>query len=128
MPTYRAAVVGLTGIGAKALDEDPSAPLAQPMPGSHVAAYAVRPDTEVAAVCDLDPARLDDFRSTWGARLPNARCYADGRAMLAEEQIDILSICTSDHQHADLVEQACAAGVRAIFCEKPIATTLEDAD
>ncbi len=35
---------------------------------------------------------------------------------------------TPDHLHRDVVEVAIANGARGIFCEKPIATTLEDAD
>ena len=48
--------------------------------------------------------------------------------MLAKEQPDLLSVATSDHRHAQIVVDAVEAGVRGIFCEKPIATTLADAD
>ena len=48
--------------------------------------------------------------------------------MLARERIDLLSVVTSDHRHAQIVIDAVDAGVRAIFCEKPIATTLADTD
>lgn len=48
--------------------------------------------------------------------------------MLAQEELDILSVATSDHRHADIVVDAVAAGVAGIFCEKPIATSLYDAD
>ncbi|MEZ4624346.1 MAG: Gfo/Idh/MocA family oxidoreductase [Thermomicrobiales bacterium] len=48
--------------------------------------------------------------------------------MLANEEIDLLSIVTPDHLHADSFVAACEAGVKGIYCEKPISTTLEDAD
>jgi predicted dehydrogenase len=48
--------------------------------------------------------------------------------MLADQEIDCLSVVTSDDRHADIVIQAAEAGVRGIFCEKPIATTLAEAD
>ena len=48
--------------------------------------------------------------------------------MLARENIDILSIATSDHSHADLASLAIKAGVPMIFCEKPMTTRLQDAD
>jgi predicted dehydrogenase len=126
--TYRAAVIGLTGIGMS-----PASPLEDPvfgleMPHSHVAAYAASPRTSVVAVCDLVPALLGRFRETWGAIFPEARTYTDYREMLAKEEVDLLSVVTSDHRHAQMVVDGVEAGVKGIFCEKPIATTLADAD
>ncbi|HEX5416444.1 MAG TPA: Gfo/Idh/MocA family oxidoreductase [Chloroflexota bacterium] len=128
MANYRAAVVGLTGIGMT-----PARPASDPvlglvMPHSHVSAYATVPNTTVVAVCDLVPALLDKFRADWGPVLPEARTYTDYRELLAKEQVDLLSIVTSDHRHAQIAVDAVAAGVKGIFCEKPIATTLADAD
>jgi predicted dehydrogenase len=54
--------------------------------------------------------------------------YTDLDDMLEGESIDLLSIATPDHLHADAFVAACNAGVRGIFCEKPIATTLADVD
>ena len=48
--------------------------------------------------------------------------------MLARERLDILTVATSDHRHADITVDGANAGVKGIFCEKPLATTLEDAD
>lgn len=64
----------------------------------------------------------------WGHVWSPIATYADYREMLAKESLDILSVVTSDHRHADIVVEAAEAGVRGIFCEKPIATSLEDAD
>ena len=102
--------------------------LGEIMPHSHVGAYAAVPSTEVVAVCDLAPARLEEFRRSWSARFPQARCYTDYREMLARERVDLLSVVTSDDRHAQIVVDAVEAGVRGILCEKPIATTLADAD
>ena len=128
MATYRAAIIGLTGIGA-----EPARPAALPSLGelmahSHVGAYAAVPATEVVAVCDLLPERIAEFRQSWGDTFPRARGYADYREMLAGERIDLLSVVTPDHRHAQIVVDAVEAGVRGVFCEKPIATTLADAD
>jgi predicted dehydrogenase len=98
------------------------------VPHSHAGAYAAVPSTEVVAVCDLLPERVEQFRQSWGATFPDARGYADYREMLARERIDLLSVVTPDDRHAQIVVDAVEAGVRAIFCEKPIATTLADAD
>jgi predicted dehydrogenase len=47
--------------------------------------------------------------------------------MLAEEKLDVVSICTWPHLHAPMVITAAEAGVAAIHCEKPMATTFGDA-
>jgi predicted dehydrogenase len=128
MQTYRAAVVGLTGISTQAAPAAPDPVLGTVVPHSHVASYASVPATELVAVCDLVPDLLDGFQRQWGERFPNAKPYTDYRAMLAEQKIDLLSVVTSDHRHAEIVIDGVAAGVRGIFCEKPLATTLADAD
>ena len=48
--------------------------------------------------------------------------------MLAAENLDVVTVATSDHRHADLVVDAANAGVKGIFCEKPMATSVADAD
>jgi predicted dehydrogenase len=126
--TYRAAIVGLTGIGAEAARPAALPALGEIMAHSHVGAYAAVPSTEVVAVCDLLPERIEGFRQSWGATFPDARGYADYREMLARERIDLLSVVTPDHRHAQIVVDAAEAGVKGILCEKPIATTLADAD
>lgn len=128
MATYRAAVVGLSGIAASPRQAAPDPALGVAMPHSHVAAYATVPSTEVVAVCDLLPEMLDRFEREWGGELPQVRPYTDYKTMLQDERIDLLSVATPDHRHAQIVVDAVEAGVRGIFCEKPIATTLADAD
>jgi predicted dehydrogenase len=48
--------------------------------------------------------------------------------MLAQEQLDIVSICTWPPLHAEMAIAAAAAGVRGIICEKPMAVNLQEAD
>lgn len=128
MPTYRAAIVGLTGIAASLPPKAPDPVLGTETPHSHAGGYASVPDTEVVAVCDLVPSLLDDFNERWGETFPKAKGYTDYRAMLAEQDIDLLSVVTSDHRHTQIVLDGVEAGVKGIYCEKPIATTLADAD
>ena len=52
--------------------------------------------------------------------------YHDYHAMLAQENLDIVSVCTWPHLHAEMAIAAAEAGVKVIFCEKPIATTWAD--
>jgi predicted dehydrogenase len=128
MKTYRAAVVGLGGIGTGAPPQrQPFPTLGTAWPHSHVAAYHAYPRTGVVAVCDLQEAVLEKFRAVWGAALPAVETYADYREMLAQEEVEVLSVVTSDHRHAQIVLDAAEAGVKAILCEKPLATTIAEA-
>ena len=57
----------------------------------------------------------------------DAAVYTDFRIMLAEQRPELVSICTWPHLHAELTVAAAEAGVKAIHCEKPMATTWGDA-
>lgn len=128
MPIYKAVIVGLTGIGARRPAEPAGLPVYGAMPRSHAAAYHRHPQTEVVAVCDIRTEALDAFQREWADVWPNVRLYTDYRAMLAQEKPNLVSVCTPDHLHADITIAAATSGAKAILCEKPIATTLADAD
>ncbi|MAG37000.1 MAG: hypothetical protein CL878_12260 [Dehalococcoidia bacterium] len=129
MTNYRAGIVGLGGIGAGPLAAQPVHPaLGIRWPHPHAGAYAVQSNVEVVAVCDLVPELLDQFRTTWHDTWPDVTTYTDYREMLDDEQLDLLSVVTSDHRHAQISIDAAERGVRGIFCEKPIATTMAEAD
>lgn len=127
MTSYRVGIVGLTGIATAPSSSEPPF-FGGVHPHSHVACYANHPGTEVVAVCDLVPALFDNFDRLWGGRWPNVARYTDYREMLERERLDLLSVVTPDHRHAEVVFAAIPAGVKGIYCEKPIATTLADAD
>jgi predicted dehydrogenase len=78
-------------------------------------------DAAVVATCDLDRGRAQSFARAHGADLVTT----DPADVIAA--VDAVWICTPTSSHRSLVEQAAAAGV-AIFCEKPLATTLADAE
>jgi predicted dehydrogenase len=80
---------------------------------------------EVAAVADPAPGRAELVGSLFG--LTGDDCLSDYRELLAREDIDAVSIGTPPATHREIVEAVAAAGKHAI-CEKPLATTLADAD
>lgn len=82
----------------------------------------------LVAGCDLSQQRLEEFKDRCKEHWPHLACYTSHQEMLAEEALDILTVATSDHLHADIVVDAAEAGVKGIFCEKPLATNLADAD
>ncbi len=116
--SYRAAVIGCGRIGC-GFDDDPR----RTTVGTHAGAYRRVPGVELVALADTDPAKLERY----GAKFGVTGRYADHRALLAQERPDIVSICTWADSHRAIVEDAVAARVRAIFCEKPIADTLDAA-
>jgi predicted dehydrogenase len=127
LKALRAAIIGLADIAVAPVDPAPHPVLGIRAPYNHAAAYAQVPATEIVAVCDIAPAMLERFKAQFGRRWPEAKAYSDYRAMLASEKLDMVSICTPDHLHADMVVAACEAGVKGIICEKPLATTIRDA-
>ncbi len=111
MATYRVGVIGCSGIGVQ-----------------HASGLLGLGNATLAAACDLEESTLAEFRDRWQSEWPGLNTYSDHREMLAGEDLDIVTVATSDHRHADLVVDAANAGVRGIFCEKPLATNLADAD
>lgn len=90
----------------------------------HARAYQLDPRTEVVAVAEKDPGVLDLFRRRFGLE----RGYTDHREMLANERIDIAAPILPSTVIPDVVQAAVEAGVKGIFCEKPMCVTLEEAD
>jgi predicted dehydrogenase len=127
LTSYRVGVVGLSGIASAPAPQAPTF-FGSAHPHSHIACYANHPQTEVVAVCDLVSELFDNFQRQWGCTWPHVKRYTDYREMLANEHLDIVSVATPDHRHAEVIFAAVPAGVKGIYCEKPMATTLADAD
>lgn len=91
---------------------------------AHAAAYAALSDRiELVAVADLDAVRAAEFADLTGA----ARTYDDVAHLLAEEQLDLVSICTPPQTHCVLAVAAVHAGVIPLV-EKPTALSLREMD
>src|SRR5262249_41181816 len=72
----------------------------------------------------LLPERREQARQELGG----IACYPDHLAMLEAADLDVLTIATTGEFHAQIVRDATARGVRGIYCEKPMACSLADAD
>ena len=92
---------------------------------SHMASYLKMPDVEVVAGADLVPGKAEEFFKVFG--IENARCYnSDVEMLAAEKDLDGVSICTYNCQHAPCAIHALEAGVNVLL-EKPFTVTLEEA-
>lgn len=89
----------------------------------HARGYEAAPDCRIIALADLSEVNARAFQEEHGGDT----IYSDYRAMLANERLDIVSICTWPQLHAEMVIAAAEAGVRAIHCEKPMAPTMGEA-
>jgi len=81
------------------------------------------PDARVAAISDI----VAEAAESCAARLGIPRAPADHRAIMEDETIDAVVICSSTNTHAQMIEEAAAAG-KHIFCEKPIDFSLARID
>ena len=92
---------------------------------AHVETYKYMEDVEIVALADLVPGKAAAFAKTYG--LENARIYESDEAMLeAEKDLDAVSICTYNCQHAPCAIRALKAGVH-VMLEKPFTVTLDEA-
>ncbi len=123
-----AAIVGLSWIGADPAFAGSDAVLGTAVPYSHASAYAATPEVTRIVGCDTSAEARAAFEREWSGRYPGLRTYADASEMIADARPDILSVVTPDHLHARFAIEAMDAGVPRIFCEKPLAVTLDDAD
>ena len=115
--TFRAAVIGCGKIGSVFADD----PLLAGDVYTHAEAYVRSPATELVAVCDRDA----DVAQRCGERW-NVASFTDVAETLYSADPDIVSICTPDETHYAIARLAIEAqSVRAILCEKPLATNVD---
>jgi predicted dehydrogenase len=120
MAQYRAGIVGPGFIGAA--DQVSGDALGQrvgDLDGTHLVALSRHPQIAVVAGSSRDRGRRERF-----AQRSGARTYEDWRAMLEQERLDLVSVATYTPSHEEITLACAAAGVRAIYCEKPVAPTL----
>lgn len=121
---YQAGIIGLGFMGAgDQVSGDRLGQQVRDLDGTHAAALAGHPRVRLIAGSSRDPGRRERF-----ARRVGAAVYADWRDLLAREHLDIISIATYTPQHADMAVACFEHGVRVVYCEKPIATRLLDAE
>jgi predicted dehydrogenase len=109
--TYRAAIIGRTGEGDYGHGLD--------------VVYAGMRNVEVVAVADPD----QEGRARALARVRAPQGFADYRELLDRVKPDLVSVSPRwPDCHREMILACAAAGVKGIYCEKPLARTLAEAD
>ncbi len=88
---------------------------------AYARALSASPSARLVGVFDQDPLLAAPIERDFGARY-----YDDAAELLSQPAVDAAVVCSATVEHLDLVEIAAAHGCH-VLCEKPIATTLEDA-
>ena len=122
---HRAAVIGLGRMGST-FDDEMTQGGAIFVPYAHAPSYMASPLVELVAGADPHDGQRTIFGDRWG--VPSDHLYTDYREMLANEQLDIVSVCTTARLRAQIVQDLAQAGVKAIWAEKPLALSLAEAD
>lgn len=94
---------------------------------SHMKSYLKQPDVEIVAGADLIPGKAKAFMEKHGVEGAKTD-YASHKEMLADKSLnlDAVSICTYNRQHAQPAIDALNAGIHVLL-EKPFTVTLDEA-
>ena len=89
---------------------------------THAQALAALPESEFAAVCDVDLARAQAFAERY-----RVAAFDDVGEMVARARVQVVVVCTPHPLHAAPAIQAAEAGAH-VLVEKPMAASLKDCD
>ncbi len=77
---------------------------------------------EVRGVAASSSQRANEVAQAWSV----PRAYRDIDEVVADPQVQVVHVCTPNHLHRPMAQAALEAG-KHVICEKPLATTLDDA-
>ena len=92
--------------------------------GKHMPAEKRNPRAEMVAFCDIIPERAQKAKEEYGTE--DSAVYTDYKELLKDETIDAVLVLTHNKEHCRITVDALNAG-KHVLCEKPMATTYEEA-
>lgn len=117
---YRAALIGCGKIASEFADDPRAIGVC-----THAGAYEACPQTQLVAVADANTEKVARCGERWKVQSR----YRDPFQLLKEQKPEIVSICTPDGSHYELIRTALLTeGVQAVLAEKPLAIKLEEAE
>ncbi len=87
----------------------------------HLPETEQNPYAEVSAVCDIVPERAQEMAEKY-----QAKPYTDYRELIKDSELDAVIVAATNVTHAEMSIAALEAG-KDVMCEKPMATSLEEA-
>ncbi len=92
----------------------------------HIQNLAITPGAELVAIADPVGTSLGWAKGALGERAGGVTEFADGAALAASGLVDAVIVASPNYTHRDVLEPLFDAGLH-ILCEKPVATTIDDA-
>jgi len=92
----------------------------------HIHNLAITPGAELVALADPVESSLQMAKAALGSAGASVRTYNDSAALARAGDIDAVIVASPNHTHRSVLEPLFDAGVH-ILCEKPLATTIDDA-
>ena len=92
----------------------------------HIQNLAITPGAELVAIADPVRASLGWAKAALGGAAAGVTEFADGAALAASGLVDAVIVASPNHTHRDVLAPLFDAGLH-ILCEKPLATTIDDA-
>ncbi len=80
--------------------------------------------TKITSICDINYDLVEEIKKDCDI----SKGYINYEKMLEENNFDIISICPPIQTHFDIIKKCIETGVKAIFCEKTISYSLEEAN
>lgn len=88
----------------------------------HLPEYHQHKQVEIVALCDVVVSRAEAMQNIYGGTV-----YTDYKELLENETVDLVSVCLPNVLHAPVSIAALESGAH-VLCEKPMATTKEEAE
>lgn len=88
----------------------------------HLIEFAANDLSEIVAVCDINEQRVADVAEQY-----KVKAYTDYKELLSDTEIDVISVCLPNYLHAEVSIAALNSG-KHVLCEKPMATSKEEAE
>lgn len=88
----------------------------------HIPEYAAHPQAQLWGYYDLNQDRAKTLAEQYGGKV-----YPSWRDLLADPDVDAVSVCAANNAHAEITIAALGSG-KHVLCEKPMATTLEECE
>lgn len=112
---YQAVIIGAGRIGAGS-DSPRSKEIL-----THAHAYIKHPRVNLSGFFDINKKAADGAAKKWGTR-----AYRDFNKMMTAIKPDIVSICTPDQSHYNILLKVAKYKPRLVICEKPVTTSSAD--